>query len=90
MLEGETAGLGVRVGVDLLSVLILGNCLHHDSACWPQFPVLHMPPNQPQGTCSELRIPAGQTLPQLSFSISVLSWTISTSDATSARAQPSF
>ena len=90
MLEGETAGLGVRVGLDLLSVLILGNCLHHDSACWPQFPVLPMPPNQPQCICSELRIPAGQTLPQLSFSISVLSWAISTGDATSAHAQPSF
>ena len=70
--------------------MILGTCLHHDSARWPQFPVLPMPPNQPRCTRSERRIPAGQTLPQLSFSISILSWTINTGDATSPRAHPSW
>ena len=90
MLEGESTRLGVRVGLDLLSVMILGTCLHHDRAYWPQFPVLPTPPNQPQCTRSEIRIPAGQTPPQLSFSISILCWTINTGDANSACAQPSF
>ena len=69
--------------------MILGTCIHHDRACWPPFPVLPTPPNQPQRTRSEI-IPAGQTPPQLSFSVSFLSLTISAGDATSARAQPSF
>ena len=70
--------------------MILGTCLHHDSARWPQFPVLPTPPNQPRCTRSEMRIPAGQTLLQLSFSISVPSWTVNTGDATSPRAHPSW
>lgn len=58
--QRETVSLGDRAGLDPLNLLIVGTCLHRDSDCWLQFPVLPTSPKPGPVHPSEISVPAGQ------------------------------